>query len=105
MKRTNEDLLKLCELTIPSLGGRSSIDFAFSSQNISITNSQGRTSIFSWSDLDAVSVFCKTKGYGKVGVTYNPMNGGNFPEGYPKHQDTLSLVALVHYMVGSHPYL
>ena len=104
MAKSNQDLLNLANLTLPTLGGRSEIKFSFNDDSIIIINSKGNEAVFSWQDLSEVESFCRQIGYGLTGSNYNPMNGGIFPKGYPKHQSTLSLVSLVHYKVGSHPF-
>ncbi|WP_394136476.1 hypothetical protein [Aliivibrio fischeri] len=104
MSKSNQDLLNLKKITIPTLGGRSAIDLNFNDECITVINSNGNKTVFSWHDLSAVESFCKQKGYNKAGTNYNPMNGGIFPKDYPKHRNTLSLVSLAHYKVGSHPF-
>jgi len=101
---SREELIKSVSLNITTLGGRSNVSFKFSDKKIISINSKGNSSAYSWTEFEAVQQFCQESGYQKPGIHYNPMDGGTYPINYPKSQDTLSLVALAHYVARKHKH-
>ncbi|MGI2133968.1 hypothetical protein ACRN93_21960 [Shewanella baltica] len=104
MPISTQQLIEKEKLQILTLGGKSPLSFKFNALEIEVTNSSGRKKRFTWDNLEVVYAFCEHIGFNKTGKVYNPMDGGSFPEDYPRHMDTLSLVSLAHFMADMHKH-